>query len=201
MKGYKALNMDMRAIKGDGMKYELGKWYETKGTIVPCKNGFHFCKTIEDVNNYYELCTSRLFEVEATGNVIKAGENKMVCSNIRLLREVPQEEIKLYLEEIYCKKEVWASQEKKMFVSYGINLDEFVKDEDYDVRVAVARYGRPQDLDILVKDKDWFVRMAVAEHFGFWIYLKFFLYRQFQISRKISYQNTKKNHNILDTHK
>ena len=163
MKGYKALNMDMRAIKGDGMKYELGKWYETKGTIVPCENGFHFCKTIEDVNDYYKLYDSRLFEVEATGNVIKAGENKMVCSNIRLLREVPQEEIKLYLEEIYCKKEVWTSQEKKMFASYGINLDEFVKDENWCVRKAVAKHGRPQDLDILVRDKDYDVRRIAKQ--------------------------------------
>ena len=164
MKGYKALDMDMRATMGDKMQYELGKWYETKETIVPCKSGFHFCKTIEDVNDYYELCTSRLFEVEATGDIIEADENKMVCSNIRLLREISQEEIKSYLEKMYCKKEEWNLQKKKLFISYGINLDEFVKDEDWYVREAVAKHGRPQDLDILVRDKDYDVRAAVAKH-------------------------------------
>ena len=33
VKGYKALDEDMKAIFGDSMHYEIGKWYEVDGEI------------------------------------------------------------------------------------------------------------------------------------------------------------------------
>ena len=91
-KGYKGLDEDMNAILGDGMHYELGKWYEVDGKIKPCKNGFHFCKKLEDTHRYYDLFHSRLFEIEADGKIMEASNTKMVCSRIRLVREILPEE-------------------------------------------------------------------------------------------------------------
>ena len=88
-KGYKALSPSMAAICGNGMHYEIGKWYEVDGEIKPCENGFHFCKKLEDSHWYYNLFESRLFEIEADGEVI---DTKMVCSRIRLVREILPEE-------------------------------------------------------------------------------------------------------------
>ena len=93
VKGYKALDEDMKAIFGDGMHYELGKWYEVDGKIKPCKNGFHFCRKLEDIHGYYDLFHSRLFEIEADGKIMEACDaTKMVCSRIRLVREILPEE-------------------------------------------------------------------------------------------------------------
>ena len=82
----------MAAIYGNGMTYELGKWYEVDGEIKPCKNGFHFCKKLEDTHWYYNLFESRLFEIEADGEILEASNTKMVCSKIRLVREILLEE-------------------------------------------------------------------------------------------------------------
>ena len=92
VKGYKALDEDMNAILGNGMHYELGKWYEVDGKIKPCKNGFHFCRKLEDTHRYYNLFKSRLFEIEADGKIMEASNTKMVCSKIRLVREILPEE-------------------------------------------------------------------------------------------------------------
>ena len=55
MKGYKALDWDMRAAYGNEMQFELGKTYSVNGEVVPCKNGFHFCEKIEYLNCYYNI--------------------------------------------------------------------------------------------------------------------------------------------------
>ena len=93
VKGYKALDSSMRATYGNGMTYEIGKWYEVNGKVKPCKNGFHFCKKLEDTYGYYNLFESRLFEIEADGEIMDAvGNIKTVCSKIRLVREILPEE-------------------------------------------------------------------------------------------------------------
>ena len=92
VKGYKALSPNMAAIYGNGMTYELGKWYEVDGEIKPCENGFHFCRKLEDIQEYYDLFHSRLFEIEADGKIMEASNTKMVCSKIRLVREILPEE-------------------------------------------------------------------------------------------------------------
>ena len=58
VKGYKALSPNMAAIYGNGMQYELGKWYKVDGEIKPCENGFHFCKKLEDTHRYYIMIYS-----------------------------------------------------------------------------------------------------------------------------------------------
>lgn len=162
MRGYKALLQDMTAIKGNGMKYELGKSYFIEGEVIPCRKGFHFCKNIEDLENYYRICESRIFEVEADGDM-KTDDNKKYCaSKIRLLKEIGKEEIKKYFEEnadkfvnsrYACIRRATADQ--------GYGLDVLIKDENIYVKTAVAKQG--YGLDILIKDKAWFVRQIVAE--------------------------------------
>ena len=98
MKGYKALDQEMRAILGNEMQYELGKTYTVYGKVVPCENGFHFCEKIEELNCYYNIEDSRIFEVEADGIIIKS-EDKYVAEKIKLVRELSKEEISKYFEQ------------------------------------------------------------------------------------------------------
>lgn len=55
-------------------------------------------------------------------------------------------------------------EEKLQLAKQGKELDVLVKDKDFEVRKAVANFGRPEDLDILVKDKKITVRRAVMKH-------------------------------------
>lgn len=45
MRGYKAFNKDMTC---KGFQYEIGHTYEFDGEPIPCKQGFHFCKSIAE---------------------------------------------------------------------------------------------------------------------------------------------------------
>ena len=139
MKGYKALDQDMKAIRGNGMQFKLRKKYTANGVIIPCQNGFHFCKKIEYLNLYYDISNSRIFEIEASGT-IRDGDKKYAAESIQLVRELSKKEINDYFKQ---------------------NQQELVESDYRDVRVAVAEQG--YGLDTLVHDEDCAVRTAVAE--------------------------------------
>ena len=161
MKGYKALSMEMKAVNGNGMQYEMDKLYSIKGELVPCLNGFHFCEFLEKLNAYYYITSSRIFEIEAGGKIIKC-DGKYVAEKIKLVRELTKEEIKDYFKQnqrelIKCRN--W--NVRIAVAEQGYGLEELVCDENWYVRAAVA--GQGYGLDVLVNDDHWYVRVAVAE--------------------------------------
>ena len=91
MKGYKGFNKDMTCR---GFQYEVGKEYEHKGSIKLCDRGFHFCKKIGDVQNFYDITGENyiLCEIEATGRVIE-GDDKCVTDKIKIIREISKDEM------------------------------------------------------------------------------------------------------------
>ena len=88
MKGYKGFENDMTCR---GFQYEVGKEYEMDGEPGMCKSGFHFCKTMANVFNYYRGAGKRYAEVEAYGDVVE-DVAKCVTNKIRILREIPYQE-------------------------------------------------------------------------------------------------------------
>ena len=87
MKGYKATyNM-----KCQGLTYEVGKIYSID-KLKMCSIGFHFCKDMKDVLDYYSYNENFiLLEVEALGKTITE-DNKTVTDSLKVLRVVPKEE-------------------------------------------------------------------------------------------------------------
>ena len=141
MKGYKALNEDMSTLYGN-MIYELNKEYEIdkRFKISMCKNGYHFCKELINVFNYYPL-DSRVFEIDTLdGEIIKKGD-KYCTNRIKLIREVYKEEINKYIED---------------------NLDILINDPNPYVRAAVAKQG--YGLNKLINDESWYVRKMALEN-------------------------------------
>lgn len=65
--GYKGTDSDMKCY--DEFQFELNKKYVFDGDIELCKRGFHFCKNLKDVFNYYGLRNidkpNRYFKVKA----------------------------------------------------------------------------------------------------------------------------------------
>ena len=88
MKGYKGFKSDFTCR---GFQYEVGKEYEMDGYIEPCERGFHFCKTMAQVFNYYCGTDKRYAEVEAFGDVEEA-DDKCVTNKIRIIREISHAE-------------------------------------------------------------------------------------------------------------
>ena len=161
VKGIKALGMDMEAIKGDGMVYELNKEY-TYDSDVKCKrSGYHYFNSIRDVMILYNLNESRLFECELNGD--KFDHNDIVhCTNkIKLVREISKEEITKYIEDNLDKlvnDEDWRVRIK--VAKHGYGLDKLINDKHESVRLEVVRHG--YGLDKLVNDKNWYVRREAS---------------------------------------
>ena len=86
--GYKGFNDDMTCRD---FQYEVGQTYEMDGEIKPCSRGFHFCRKMADVFNYYGGESCRYAEVEALGKVADDG-SKSVTDKLRIVRELSKAE-------------------------------------------------------------------------------------------------------------
>ena len=89
---YKTLTQDMRAPNKKSFSYEgwEDKTFKVEGELVPCENGLHLYKSLSHltVGNF----GPRIFEALPIGEFIDDGE-KIVCREIRLLRELGIDEI------------------------------------------------------------------------------------------------------------
>lgn len=92
-KGYKGFNPDWTCR---GFQYKVGETYEMPSEdIKMCYKGFHFCESLEQVFEYYDLSPDNHFaEVETFGDsIVLKSEDKMVTNKIRIVREIPFLEI------------------------------------------------------------------------------------------------------------
>ena len=161
VKGIKVLGMNMEAIRGNGMVYELNKEYIHDGDEKCKRSGYHYFDSIRDVMILYNLNKSRLFECELNGDRFDHDDIVHCTNKIKLVREISKEEIKKYIEDNLNK----LVNDKNWFVRLelarqGYGLDKLVNDEDESVRLEVVRHG--YGLDKLVNDKNWYVRREVS---------------------------------------
>jgi len=90
MLGYKAFNKNL--VCRD-FQYEIGETYELPNGEKPiiCERGFHFCKEIEDLTDYYTLYSSRIAVVEALGDIVSDDEGEKYCTNkIHIVKEITE---------------------------------------------------------------------------------------------------------------
>jgi hypothetical protein len=96
--GYKGLYKDENGYyctpsNDNKTYYEVGKTYTLDSKLIMCLNGFHFCKNLNDVFNYYPLLQwTAVAEVRALGK-IDDGENKSVTDKIEIIRILTFNEI------------------------------------------------------------------------------------------------------------
>ena len=161
VKGIKALGMDMEAINGNDMIYEMNKEYVHDGDVICRRSGYHYFDSIRDVMTLYNLNKSKLFECELNGDEFDH-DGIVHCTNkIKLVREISKEEIKKYIEDTIDKLVNDEDEDVRYEVAkQGYCLDKLINDEDWRVRREVAKQG--YGLDILVNDEDCDVRLEVA---------------------------------------
>ncbi|MEG1299910.1 MAG: hypothetical protein RSC93_04345 [Erysipelotrichaceae bacterium] len=141
MKGYKATDENMRCR---GFQYEIGKTYRIKGELEFDRNGFHFCKRLIAIEYYYDLLASRVFEVEAIGEVksdgLSASDELNLCTDeIRFVRELSKEEIIELANESVDDVNVY-----------------------HRIRLAASKLASKETLKILSEDAMWCVRETAA---------------------------------------
>lgn len=107
MKGYKGLTIGEGGILycrpgKNKFIFRVGETYSVDGEIEYCQNGFHFCKYLHEVFEYYPLSSSNAFaEVEVKEKNIKKDHNiegKLVCSEITIKKILTKEQIKKILK-------------------------------------------------------------------------------------------------------
>ena len=84
VKGFKATDEGMKCR---GYQYEMDKWHNCDGKLSMCNNGFHFCENPLSVLDYYDLCTSEFYQVEAKGKTEKYGD-KTVSESIKFTASI-----------------------------------------------------------------------------------------------------------------
>ena len=96
MKGYKVTNSDYTCRN---VKFEVGQTYTVSGAPIMCKHGYHFCEKVADCFNYYSFDpNNKVFEVEATGDVVK-GDDKHVTNALLIVRELTWSEMLVLANE------------------------------------------------------------------------------------------------------
>lgn len=97
MKYYKAFDKD---LKCRGMQYEIGKVYVFDGKPIPCKQGFHFCKNINDVYKFYAaLKDTRVCEVKPLGEIVTDDGIKFCTDKLEIVKEIKNPRLKTNLSD------------------------------------------------------------------------------------------------------
>ena len=97
IKGYKAFDSNLRCRD---FQFEVGQTYSLNGELKICNHGFHFCLKLNGVFNYYPISyDTRVCEIEALSEV-QSEENKSCTLNIKILRELSKEEIKVLTDDL-----------------------------------------------------------------------------------------------------
>ena len=102
-KFYKAFDKNLQCR---GMQYEVGKEYTFDGEPIPCQQGFHYCKSIADCYNFYDMSEdTRICEVEPLGDIATDDEVKYCTNKIRIIAEIENPRLRSNLPESssgYC---------------------------------------------------------------------------------------------------
>lgn len=92
VKGYKAFYYDLSCNpNGNSKQYKIGHIYRLRSNqkLELCKRGFHFCKELRDVFQFYPINErTRVCEVLALGDVIDGSEGKSVTNIIKIVKEI-----------------------------------------------------------------------------------------------------------------
>ena len=159
--GFKAMNADMTCRD---YQFELGKTYQidNKMPLKLCsESGFHFCLNFEDVFDYYNWGSSRVFLVKTDSEVVTRG-NKSITKEITVLEEVTKQDIDFKKLKTDNAKNFY---EISLEDNEEIIFNKFKNNSGWDVREAVINKLSDEKLifDTFKDDKDWEVREAVVQ--------------------------------------
>ena len=161
VKGFKGTDKNMRC---QNYQYELDKQFDLDADVEPviCSKGFHFCKKLESVFQYYKIGNgNRFFEVEAlvkksdlepkNKSNVCAGldqwskmymsfanyDDKYAAKSIRFIRELTVDEVFGALGTD-CDVQEWADEQKKRAMETSIAA---VRKEVREFELCAAGYS------------------------------------------------------------
>jgi hypothetical protein len=97
VEGYKGTDKNMKCRD---VQYELNKTYTYDGKIELCESGYHFCKELVNVFNYYSLENeNRFFKVKCliTKEQLESANDKLVAKEITFTEELGFNELENFI--------------------------------------------------------------------------------------------------------
>ena len=93
--GYKGFNVnDNGQLYCRDTIFEVGKIYTLKGDPIICKHGFHYCRNLNDIDQYYNLRSSVICEVEILGKTVYDTDGRKSCTNkIKITKTLTKEQV------------------------------------------------------------------------------------------------------------
>ena len=147
IKGYKAFRRD---VKGDFFTepaskrtyFKVGNTYSIEGKIEICRNGFHFCRKLKDIFDFYMFSKSIVYcEVEGIAEAdedILESSGKICARKIKIIKKLTfkqvlkilqkELEIKQQQDNFYCENIEAVSDSKYIIDSKAINKSKYIKD-------------------------------------------------------------------------
>ena len=137
MLAYKGVSADGTNRLGSGkILYEVGRTYRTEKSKTVA-SGFHCCENPFECLGYYTLGKDRFFEVEASGSIDEDKEERIACTEMKILRELTVPDFMLigiaYMVK-HPKRENWEQKHSNMTVA---------KDKAEGSLIAIARGSSP----------------------------------------------------------
>ena len=133
--GFKAMNMDMTCRD---FQFEVGKTYQIDNEMpleLCSESGFHFCLNFEDVFDYYNWPSSRVFKIKTDAKVL-IEDNKSITKEITILEEVTKKDIdfkKLKTDDAKNFYELFLEDNEEII------FNKFKNNEDWEFRLAVVK--------------------------------------------------------------
>ncbi len=121
--GYKVFSNDFTCRDYDFKG--VGTTHTYEGIPVLCESGFHFCTTLEDCFNYYDISKNMIVcEVQATNYTnAEDGCSKRTCQTITIIRQLSLEEVKSHISNsenaYYWAKNIGDKEHMKQYITDG----------------------------------------------------------------------------------
>ena len=92
---YKGFDVDNNNnLNCRGFIFKVGEEYSINGNLEMCKNGFHFCWELNNINEFYSLSNSVICQVEIIGDILNDTDMKKSCTNkIKISKLLTKEEV------------------------------------------------------------------------------------------------------------
>ena len=163
MTGYKGFNEDLTCRN---FKYEIGETYEMKKRPIVCERGFHFCKELKNVFNYYPLYKKYIFcEIEAYNNIISDNNEKYCTNKIKIIRVLSLDEIldiigikdkdlfKKYYNDKFNERQM---QQIRFGLEKGLDVSSYAKLEFNEYQMQEIMLGLEGGLNVSIYAKSEF---------------------------------------------
>ena len=138
--GYKATDKDMKCRD---FKYKLGKEYKEDSASL-CRSGFHYCENPLDILNYYDLCDSRFFKIEAKEVSPETNEqdSKRVAKRIKLKTELSLKDLITVSFDYINEKATIKSDEENEVINDDGNSSQVATSGNYSKVATSGNYSK-----------------------------------------------------------